>query len=83
MAVIDKSNLGISSSTPYILSPTENTKTYQQLLVKALHQCGVKFPITAEIVVPVLMDFLAEGNEVGTNCKTSTYFYMSYSWNCF
>ena len=44
----------------------ENTKTYQQLLVKALHQCGVKFPITAEIVVPILMDFLAEGNEVGT-----------------
>jgi len=41
----------------------QNTKTYQQLLVKALHQCGVKFPITAEIVVPVLMDFLAEGNE--------------------
>lgn len=41
----------------------QNTKTYQQLLVKALHQCGVQFPITAEIVVPVLMDFLAEGNE--------------------
>jgi len=38
-------------------------KVYQQLLVKALHQCGVKFPVTAEVVVPVLMDFLAEGNE--------------------
>ena len=57
------------------LCSIENTKTYQQLLVKALHQCGVKFPITAEIVVPVLMDFLAEGNEV---TKYLTFFFQNY-----
>lgn len=41
----------------------QNTKVYQQLLVQALHTCGVKFPNTAEVVVPILMDFLGEGNE--------------------
>eukprot|EP00210_Caulerpa_lentillifera_P003069 g2931.t1 len=35
---------------------------YRQLLVKAIHSCAIRFPIVAESVVHVLMDYLGDSN---------------------
>lgn len=42
----------------------DDTDKYRQLLVRAMHQCTVKFPDTAAAVIPVLMEFLGDSNEL-------------------
>jgi len=44
-------------------SDDENGK-YRQLLVRTLHQCTVRFPDQASKVIPVLMEFLSDTNEL-------------------
>jgi coatomer subunit beta len=38
----------------------DKTAEYRQLLVRALHSCGVKFPEIAPTIVPQLMEFLSD-----------------------
>lgn len=40
----------------------EKTNEYRQLLVRALHACGVQFPEVAPSIVPQLMEFLSDAN---------------------
>lgn len=40
----------------------ESGTEYRQLLVKAIHSCAIRFPIVAESVVHVLMDYLGDSN---------------------
>jgi len=42
----------------------EDTGKYRQLLVRTLHSCCIKFPDVAATVIPVLMEFLSDTNEV-------------------
>ncbi|XP_045460972.1 coatomer subunit beta [Harmonia axyridis] len=42
----------------------EDTGKYRQLLVRTLHQCCIKFPDVAVSVVPVLVEFLSDTNEL-------------------
>ncbi|XP_022920365.1 coatomer subunit beta [Onthophagus taurus] len=42
----------------------EDTGKYRQLLVKTLHSCSIKFPDVASSVIPVLMEFLSDTNEL-------------------
>ncbi|XP_055890054.1 coatomer subunit beta-like isoform X1 [Biomphalaria glabrata] len=42
----------------------EDTGKYRQLLVRTLHQCSVKFPDVASTIIPVLMEFLGDNNEL-------------------
>jgi len=42
----------------------DNTDKYRQLLVKTMHACTVKFPDTAGNVIPVLMEFLSDSEEL-------------------
>ncbi|KAK7106999.1 coatomer subunit beta-like isoform X3 [Littorina saxatilis] len=42
----------------------EDTGKYRQLLVRNLHQCSVKFPDVASTIIPVLMEFLGDTNEL-------------------
>ena len=42
----------------------DNTDKYRQLLVKTMHACTVKFPDTAANVIPVLMEFLSDSEEL-------------------
>jgi len=42
----------------------EDTGKYRQLLVRTLHQCSVKFPDIASTVIPVLIEFLSDQNEL-------------------
>uniref|UniRef100_H2ZHQ3 Coatomer subunit beta n=1 Tax=Ciona savignyi TaxID=51511 RepID=H2ZHQ3_CIOSA len=42
----------------------DNTDKYRQLLVKCMHACTVKFPDTAALVIPVLMEFLGDSEEL-------------------
>lgn len=42
----------------------EDTGKYRQLLVRTLHQCSVKFPDVAGTIIPVLMEFLGDQNEL-------------------
>jgi len=42
----------------------EDTGKYRQLLVRTLHQCSVKFPDVAATIIPVLMEFLGDTNEL-------------------
>ncbi|KAK7494293.1 hypothetical protein BaRGS_00014396 [Batillaria attramentaria] len=42
----------------------EDTGKYRQLLVRTLHQCSVKFPDVASTIIPVLMEFLGDTNEL-------------------
>jgi len=43
---------------------SDETGKYRQLLVRALHSCCVKFPDVAGSVIPVLMVFLGDSNEL-------------------
>lgn len=43
---------------------SDETGKYRQLLVRALHSCCVKFPDMAGSVIPVLMVFLGDSNEL-------------------
>ncbi|XP_078000458.1 coatomer subunit beta-like [Glandiceps talaboti] len=42
----------------------EDTGKYRQLLVRTLHTCSVKFPDVAATIIPVLMEFLSDKNEL-------------------
>ncbi|CAL4124489.1 unnamed protein product, partial [Meganyctiphanes norvegica] len=42
----------------------EDTGKYRQLLVRTLHSISIKFPDIAASVIPILMDFLSDSNEL-------------------
>lgn len=42
----------------------EDTGKYRQLLVRTLHSCSIKFPDVAVTVIPVLIEFLSDSNEL-------------------
>lgn len=42
----------------------EDSGKYRQLLVRTLHQCSVKFADVASTVIPVLIEFLSDQNEL-------------------
>ncbi|XP_068159780.1 coatomer subunit beta [Drosophila tropicalis] len=42
----------------------EDTGKYRQLLVRTLHTCSIKFPDVAANVIPVLVHFLSDTNEL-------------------
>ncbi|XP_076054623.1 coatomer subunit beta [Oratosquilla oratoria] len=42
----------------------EDTGKYRQLLVRTLHSVSIKFPDVAANVIPILMDFLSDNNEL-------------------
>lgn len=42
----------------------EDTGKYRQLLVRTLHACSIKFPDVASTVIPVLIEFLSDTNEL-------------------
>ncbi|XP_044743762.1 coatomer subunit beta [Chrysoperla carnea] len=42
----------------------EDTGKYRQLLVRTLHMCCIKFPDVAATVIPVLIEFLSDSNEL-------------------
>lgn len=42
----------------------EDTGKYRQLLVRTLHSCSIKFPDIAATVIPVLVEFLSDTNEL-------------------
>ncbi|RZF48550.1 hypothetical protein LSTR_LSTR011165 [Laodelphax striatellus] len=45
----------------------EDTGKYRQLLVRTLHSCCIKFPDVAATVIPVLMEFLSDTNEMAAS----------------
>lgn len=45
----------------------EDTGKYRQLLVRTLHSCCIKFPDVAATVIPVLMEFLSDTNEIAAS----------------
>ncbi|KAF7281578.1 coatomer subunit beta [Rhynchophorus ferrugineus] len=45
-------------------SEHEDTGKYRQLLVRTLHSCCIKFPDVAGAVIPVLIEFLSDNNEL-------------------
>ena len=42
----------------------EGTGKYRQLLVRTLHTACIKFPDVANTVIPLLMEFLGDSNEL-------------------
>lgn len=42
----------------------EDTGKYRQLLVRTLHSCSIKFPDVASSIIPVLVEFLSDSNEL-------------------
>lgn len=48
----------------YSDSEQEDTGKYRQLLVRTLHSCCIKFPDVASVVIPVLVEFLSDNNEL-------------------
>ncbi len=42
----------------------EDTGKYRQLLVRTLHSSCIKFPDVAQTVIPLLMEFLGDTNEL-------------------
>ncbi len=42
----------------------EDTGKYRQLLVRTLHSSCIKFPDVAPTVIPLLMEFLGDANEL-------------------
>lgn len=42
----------------------EKNTEYRGMLINAIHQAAIKFPESASTVVPVLMDFLGDANQV-------------------
>ncbi|XP_032832940.1 coatomer subunit beta isoform X1 [Petromyzon marinus] len=42
----------------------EDTDKFRQLLVRTLHSCSVRFPDVAASIIPVLMEFLSDTNEL-------------------
>lgn len=44
----------------------EDTGKYRQLLVRTLHSCSIKFPDVAQNVIPALVEFLSDTNELAS-----------------
>lgn len=44
----------------------EDTGKYRQLLVRTLHNCSIKFPDVASAVIPSLVEFLSDTNELAS-----------------
>ncbi|XP_017774158.1 PREDICTED: coatomer subunit beta [Nicrophorus vespilloides] len=44
----------------------EDTGKYRQLLVRTLHSCSIKFPDVATTIIPVLIEFLSDTNELAS-----------------
>lgn len=44
----------------------EDTGKYRQLLVRTLHSCSIKFPDVAQAVIPALIEFLSDSNELAS-----------------
>lgn len=44
----------------------EDTGKYRQLLVRTLHSCSIKFPDVAQAVIPALVEFLSDSNELAS-----------------
>lgn len=44
----------------------EDTGKYRQLLVRTLHSCSIKFPDVAQTVIPALVEFLSDTNELAS-----------------
>lgn len=44
----------------------EDTGKYRQLLVRTLHTCSIKFPDVAQNVIPALVEFLSDTNELAS-----------------
>lgn len=44
----------------------DNTAQYRQLLVKSMHSCTIKFPEVVSHVIPVLMNFLGDNEELAS-----------------
>lgn len=42
----------------------EDTGKYRQLIVRTLHSCSIKFPDVSVNVIPMLMEFLSDTNEL-------------------
>lgn len=42
----------------------DDTGKYRQLLIKTLHTCSIQFPDVASQVIPVLVEFLSDTNEL-------------------
>ncbi|RDD39708.1 Coatomer subunit beta [Trichoplax sp. H2] len=45
----------------------EDAAKYRHLLVRTLHTCSIKYPEVAESVIPLLVEFLGDGDEVAGN----------------
>lgn len=45
----------------------EKNSEYRSMLINAIHQAAIRFPESASTVVPVLMDFLGDSNQVLAN----------------
>ena len=50
---------------------TDDNDKYRQLLVQTLHNISVRFPDIASQVIPVLMDFLSDSNELAAGDVTN------------
>ncbi|KAH1012879.1 coatomer subunit beta [Dendroctonus ponderosae] len=48
-------------------SEQEDTGKYRQLLVRTLHSCSIKFPDVAATVIPVLIVYLTDSNELAAS----------------
>jgi coatomer subunit beta len=44
----------------------EDTGKYRQLLVRTLHTCSIKFPDVAQAIIPALVEFLSDTNELAS-----------------
>lgn len=44
----------------------EDTGKYRQLLVRTLHTCSIKFPDVAQAIIPALVEFLSDSNELAS-----------------
>ena len=42
----------------------DDNEKYRQLLVRTLHSISVRFPDVAPTIIPLLMDFLSDSNEL-------------------
>ncbi|XP_034242398.1 coatomer subunit beta [Thrips palmi] len=54
-------------SKTHSLVEHEDTGKYRQLLVRTLHSCCIKFPDVAATVIPVLLEFLSDTNELAAS----------------
>jgi coatomer subunit beta len=47
----------------------DDSGKYRQLLVRTLHTCCIKFPEVSQTVIPMLMEFLGDTNELAAQVK--------------